>query len=63
MLKNCPSEIKKTQLVARNEPPIVEQPVNNDDKLTQLQKENQELKLLISQLAERIDNKTVNGGY
>ena len=64
MLKNCGNEIKKTQLVARNEPPVVEQPVNNNEAIiAQLRAENQELKLLIAQLAERIDNKAVNGGY
>lgn len=59
MLKNCNSEIKKTQVVARSEPPVV----NNNSDLEQLKKENAELKLLISQLAEKLDNQQVKGGY
>lgn len=68
MLKTCPNEIRKTQLVARNEPPAVTPPSapvvdNNITIINQLRAENEELKILIAQLAEKIDQGAVNGGY
>lgn len=68
MLKTCPNEIRKTQLVARNAPPAVTPPPapvvdSNAAIIEQLRTENAELKILIAQLAEKIDKGSVNGGY
>jgi hypothetical protein len=66
MLKSCRTEITKRPSVLPPAPPVVEVPpvVNNSD-IDQLKKENAELRLLIAQLAEKLDKgNTVNaGGY
>lgn len=63
LLKNC-----KTDIVARVAPPVVVPPVVvppvNNSELDELKKQNAELRLMIAQLAEKLDNNTpVNGGF
>jgi len=61
MLSKCTENITKTAVVARTTPtPTVN---DNSEIINQLRAENEQLKILIAQLAERIDNNTVNGGY
>jgi len=64
MLSKCDQNITKTAVVPRATPqPTV---INNDNTviINQLRQENAELKLLIAQLAEKIDNQgPVDGGY
>jgi hypothetical protein len=66
MLKSCRTEISKRKVVAPK-PPVVIPPVvvpNTTSELEQLRKDNAELRLLIAQLAEKLDKNTpVPGGY
>lgn len=61
MLRDCGSNITKTAVVVRNEPVIN----NNVNIVNQLKQENEQLKVLIAQLAQKIDTMAppVNGGY
>lgn len=63
MLKNCDREINKVQLVARNEPPVVNQTTTHQSELDLLRQQNQELKLLLQQLMAERNDRTVNGGF
>lgn len=62
MLRDCGSNITRTVAVVRDQPaPVVN---NNIEIINQLRQENQDLKIMISQLAQKIDGiKPVNGGY
>jgi hypothetical protein len=65
MLKSCRTEITKRPSVT---PPVVVTPPNiptqTSSELEQLRKDNAELRLLIAQLAEKLDKNTaVSGGY
>jgi hypothetical protein len=72
MLKSCRTEISKRNTVLPK-PPVVTPPVvevppvvtpDTTSELTQLRKDNAELRLLIAQLAEKLDKNTpVPGGY
>jgi len=61
MLKKCDNEINKVQLVARNEPPVIQQR-QQPSELDLLRQQNNELRMLVQQLMEQ-RNSTVKGGY
>lgn len=63
MLKNCDKNINKVQLVARNEPPVVQETTTQQTELDLLRQQNQELKLLLQQLMAERNNRTVTGGF
>jgi hypothetical protein len=67
LLKSCRTEISKRRVVAPKPPVVVVPPVvvpDTTSELAQLRKDNAELRLLIAQLAEKLDKNTpVPGGY
>lgn len=66
MLSKCNRNIVKTAVVPRATPQPQPTVINNDNTviINQLRQENTELKVLIAQLAEKIDNQgPVDGGY
>ena len=68
LLKNCRTDIVKRNVVTPPPivtPPVVVPPVTQNSEIDELKKQNAELRLLIAQLAEKLDNnnKPVAGGY
>lgn len=71
LLKSCRTDlVKRTTLPTTTTPPVitppvvVTPPVNSNSEIEELKRQNTELRLMIAQLAEKLDNnKPVPGGY
>lgn len=67
MLKNCRSELASRKTPKPPAPPVVVTPptVDHSSELEQLKKDNAELRILLAQLAAKLDkqNSLVPGGY
>lgn len=73
LLKNCRTDLVKRNTVTpppvvtppTTTPPVVTPPMNNNSEIEELKRQNAELRLMIAQLAEKLDNnnKNIPGGY
>lgn len=72
LLKGCKTDIIKRNTVTpppvvtppTTTPPVVTPPVNNNSEIDELKRQNAELRAMIAQLAEKLDNnKNIPGGY